>query len=57
MANVRNKNVDSNSLADDGKTALVVPSSQQAEYPLLKPITFTNVMNDDYLESGVWNLK
>jgi len=34
-----------------------VPTSQQAKYPLLKPITFTNLDEDDYLESGVWVLK
>ena len=37
---------------------VVEPSATiQAEYPLLKPITFTNVMDDDYVESLVWNLR
>ena len=35
----------------------VVSSSEQAEYPLLKPITFTNVVTDDYLDSYVWQLR
>lgn len=38
-------------------TQTLVPISIQAEYPLLKPITFTNVVEDDYLESGVWHLR
>lgn len=38
-------------------TQPLVPISIQAEYPLLKPITFTNVVEDDYLESGVWHLR
>ena len=29
----------------------------QQEYPLLKPIRFTNEIEDDFLESGVWHLK
>jgi hypothetical protein len=29
----------------------------QLSYPLLKPITFTNEFQDDYINSGVWHLK
>lgn len=29
----------------------------QMTYPLLKPIAFTNEIEDDYLAAGVWNLK
>lgn len=29
----------------------------QMTYPLLKPIAFTNEIEDEYLASGVWNLK
>ena len=38
------------------EAAKVVPSKQM-QYPLLKPVTFTNVMEDDYLSLGVWSLK
>ena len=31
--------------------------SMQLDYPLLKPIALTNLMDDDYLNSGVWNFK
>lgn len=31
-------------------------STVQDEYPVLKPITFTNIFEDDYLESLTWNL-
>ena len=34
-----------------------VSSAAQAEYPLLKPIVFTNEVTDDYLDSGVWQLR
>lgn len=30
---------------------------KQMQYPLLKPVTFTNVMEDDYLGLGIWSLK
>ena len=33
------------------------PPSKQAEYQLLKPVTFTNPQEDDYLSLGVWSLK
>ena len=39
------------------KRGFDVPASQQAAYPLLKPVTFTNTQEDDYLNLGVWNLK
>ena len=29
----------------------------QLGYPLLKPIAFTNEVQDDYAVGGVWNLK
>ena len=29
----------------------------QMSYPLLKPIVFTNELDDDYLYSGVWSMK
>lgn len=28
-----------------------VPINVQSQYPLLKPVTFTNTMEDDYIES------
>ncbi len=30
---------------------VITPVSTQTDYPLLKPITFTNLIEDDYLES------
>jgi len=30
--------------------------TQQLQYPLLRPVTFTNVIEDDYLSSGLWSL-
>jgi len=27
------------------------------KFPLLKPITFSNPIEDDFIASGVWNLK
>ena len=29
----------------------------QLAYPLLKPISFSNPIDDDYLYSGVWHIK
>jgi len=42
---------------DKYSAAVLTPINIQQEYPLLKPITFTNMMDDDYLESMTWNLK
>lgn len=39
------------------KSIAEAPPSQQASYPLLKPIQFTNPSEDDYLSLGVWHLK
>ena len=51
----KKKNVDA---GDQGvEDSKVVPASIQQTYPLLKPVTFTNIVEDDYLVSGVWNLK
>lgn len=33
------------------------PPSKQMLYPLLKPVAFTNALEDDYLSMGVWSLK
>lgn len=33
------------------------PPSKQMQYPLLKPVAFTNELEDDYLSLGVWSLK
>lgn len=58
MAHSRAKNVDSAAITSYEDGQHVVPStSVQAEYPLLKPITFTNIITDDYLDSGVWHLR
>ena len=38
-------------------TTIKAPPSRQMAYPLLKPVAFTNVMEDDYLSLGVWSLK
>jgi len=40
-----------------GNDLIKAPPSKQMQYPLLKPVTFTNVMEDDYLTMGVWSLK
>ena len=29
----------------------------QMKYPMLKPMAFSNPIQDDYLNSGVWHLK
>jgi hypothetical protein len=29
----------------------------QMSYPLLKPIVFTNELDDDYMYQGVWSMK
>ena len=29
----------------------------QMNYPLLKPIAFTNPIEDDFIHGGVWHLK
>jgi hypothetical protein len=34
-----------------------VTIKEQLKYPLLKPIAFTNALEDDYICSGTWNLK
>lgn len=39
------------------KKPVEVAPSKQVEYPLLKPVTFTNPLEDDYLSLGVWSLK
>jgi len=39
------------------KKAIKAPPSRQMQYPLLQPVAFTNVMEDDYLYMGVWSLK
>ena len=57
MENNRTNYVDSEGRGDIGKAVQTVSTSAQAEYPLLKPITFTNIVTDDYLDSGVWQLK
>ena len=59
MAHNRSTNVDSNARAASGidQGSNIVSTAEQTEYPLLKPITFTNIVTDDYLDSLVWNLK
>ena len=61
MAHNRTTNIDSNARPDDVGQAQgskpTVSTEAQAEYPLLKPITFTNIVTDDYLDSLVWNLR
>lgn len=39
------------------KLMFQAPPSKQMMYPLLKPVAFTNQMEDDYLNLGVWCLK
>ena len=56
MGNAKNF-VDATKMGGNEATATQTPSSIQSEYPLLKPVTFTNTMEDDYVESLVWNLK
>ena len=55
MANNRTNNVDSDAHGQEAQG--VVSTATQAEYPLLKPITFTNIVTDDFLDSLVWNLR
>ena len=57
MEHTRTNNVDTEDKHDIGKAVQRISSSAQAEYPLLKPVTFTNIVADDYLESGVWQLR
>ena len=59
MAHNRSTHVDDNARAASGTDSgsAIVSTAEQAEYPLLKPITFTNIVTDDYLDSLVWNLK
>ncbi len=40
-----------------GKTGYKGSQAKQMQYPLLKPVTFTNVVEDDYLSLGIWSLK
>lgn len=56
MSHNRSTNVDSNAKSAQEAHG-VVSTAAQAAYPLLKPITFTNIVTDDYLDSGVWNLR
>ena len=59
VAHTRSSNVDAadHKRGENDDMKGVVTSAQQAEYPLLKPITFTNIVTDDYLDSGVWNIR
>lgn len=61
VANTRTTNYDPSRELDDKRGGeegeQKISTSTQAEYPLLKPITFTNIITDDYLDSGVWSLK
>jgi len=60
VANTRTTNYDPSRELDDKRGEegeQKISTSTQAEYPLLKPITFTNIVTDDYLDSGVWFLK
>ena len=52
-ASTKHKNVE----GSNKEVQPIVPASVQQQYPLLKPVTFTNIVVDDYLESGVWHLK
>lgn len=42
-----------NKVADDVSLTMDV----QYKYPLLKPVSFSNAWEDDYLNSGVWHVK
>lgn len=53
----KKKHVDTKSLEQNSSSSKTYPASAQAAYPLLKPVVFTNVIEDDYLEGGVWVLK
>lgn len=59
QAETRSKFVDGKDLEQlDENRNKPVPASKQQMYPLLKPISFTNQMDqDDYLASGVWILR
>ena len=54
-AQTKKKNVDAGNQGEEDTR--IVPASIQQTYPLLKPVTFTNIVEDDYLCSGVWNLR
>lgn len=56
VANTKSMHPDSSALPEDDNKK-VIGTAAQASYPLLKPITFTNMVTDDYLDGGVWQLK
>ncbi|CDW87985.1 UNKNOWN [Stylonychia lemnae] len=51
------KNGDDPTVKMPQKKIYDIPATQQAKYPLLKPVTFTNPQEDDYLNSLTWCLK
>jgi hypothetical protein len=60
QAQTRSKFIDGKELEQptDEHVETIVPPSKQLLYPLLKPIEFTNqVDQDDYLTSGVWHIR
>ena len=46
-----------NEFGTKGGQQFQAPPSKQMMYPLLKPVAFTNALEDDYLAMGVWSLK
>jgi hypothetical protein len=55
-ANGRSKNfLESEKVGNPGK--IIATPNEQARYVLLKPITFSNVVDDDYTESSVWHMR
>jgi len=42
-----------NKLQDDRSATI----ENQIKYPMLKPVAFSNMLQDDYINGGVWQIK
>lgn len=57
-ANGRGKNfLEIDQMSKSQSMAVQSTLSEQQRYVLLKPITFSNVVDDDYTESNVWHIR
>mmetsp|Transcript_26566 Transcript_26566/g.35533 ORF Transcript_26566/g.35533 Transcript_26566/m.35533 type:complete len:87 (+) Transcript_26566:1267-1527(+) len=56
VAATKNTHPDASAPAEE-RNNKAISTAALAEYPLLKPIVFTNEVTDDYLDSGVWQLR
>ena len=57
VEHTKNHHVDSNALNSSKPSSTAMSAGANAGYPLLKPIAFTNIVTDDYLDSYVWQLR